>query len=143
MICHPPYFNLYRYSSVYRFEMLWLGFDYKKVRSKEVEEGFKLGRKEVVNDYVRDMQKILGEVSRILASGRRAVIMMGDTVIKDERVNTTELLLRRLPENELSVEKLIVRIPKSTEASYAAGQRRNKERVGIKLPDHLVILRRK
>ena len=42
-ICHPPYYNLYKYSSIFKFETLWLGLEYNGIKKQEVREGFKMG----------------------------------------------------------------------------------------------------
>ena len=141
VICHPPYYNLYKFSSIFKFEMLWLGLPYKEIKKSEVREGFKLGSITGVQKYVFDMHEIMNEAYRILKRNRYCVLMMGDAVIKNTRVNTTSLLLKNLTKFE--VEKIIVRIPKFTEASYSAGQRRKKEQVGVNIPDHLIVLRKK
>ena len=91
--------------------------------------------------YCNDMNKILEEISRVMKKRRYCILMMGDAAIKGKRVNTTSLLLKN--QKKFDVEKIIVRIPKYTEASYAATQRRNKENVGVNIPDHLVVLKKK
>ena len=49
----------------------------------------------------------------------------------------------KVPNLKFDVEKIIIRIPKYTEASYAASQRRGTQNVGVNIPDHLVILKKK
>ena len=144
VICHPPYFNLYRYSSIFKYEMLWLGYDYKDTRQNEVREGFKIGKKELVNLYVSDLEAILRNIARILVRGGWCVFMMGDTILRGERINTTAFTIRRITESNMGLRlcKIIVRHPKFTEASYAATQRRTKENVGVKLSDHLIVMQR-
>ena len=140
-ICHPPYYNLYKYSSIFKFEMLWTGLDYFGMNKNEIYEGFKLGNAKGVAMYVDDMNEILNEIWRVMKKKRYCVLMMGDAVIKGEQINTTSLLLQT--QKKFDVEKIIVRIPKYTEASYAASQRRNKQNVGVNIPDHLVVLKKK
>lgn len=139
-ICHPPYYNLYRYSSIFKFEMLWLGLDYCDTKKREIFEGFKMGNAEGVNKYVYDMILIMNEIERVLKKNRYCVLMIGDAVIKNKRVNTTSLLLKNL--KKFKIEKIIVRIPKYTEASYAASQRRVTGDIGVNIPDHLIVLKK-
>ena len=145
VICHPPYFNVYRYSSIYKFEMLWLGFDYPQTRRQEVRDGFKIGKKELLQAYLNDMLEVFGNINRVLVSGGWCVLMIGDTFLRGERINTTSHLLNRLADEEpgFQLDKLIVRHPKHTEASYAAAQRRRTENIGVKLPDHIIVMRKK
>jgi hypothetical protein len=144
VICHPPYFNVYRYSSIYKFEMLWLGFDYPQTRKQEVRDGFKIGRKELLQAYVNDMMEVFGNIKRVLVRGGWCVLMIGDTFLRGERINTTSHVLNRLADDRLGfqLDKIIIRHPKYTEASYAAAQRRRTENIGVKLPDHIVVMRK-
>lgn len=145
MICHPPYFNVYKYSGIFKFEMLWTGFSPKQVRKGEVRESFKIGKAERVHLYVEDLVKSVNNSSATLIRGGRFILMMGDTTLREERINTTSLFLKalELSETKLELESFIVRVPKFTEASYAAGQRREGDKVGVKLQDHILVLRRK
>lgn len=142
VIVHPPYFNVYRYSSLYKFEMLWLGMDYKGTRKREIRDGFKMGKPELLPDYVEDMTHVLANCSSMLCRGGHLVLMMGDTHIHERRINTTAALLDRLSAegSDLLPTQLVVRKPKYTEASYAAGQRRTKDDIGIKLWDHILVM---
>jgi hypothetical protein len=144
VICHPPYFNLYKYSSIYKYEMIWLGLEYLAVRPEEVREGFKLGKEELVKQYIKDLGKVVTNIEKALTHGGWCVLMMGDTIIHGKRVNTTSLLARYIHATipNLKVSKLIIRQPKFTEASYAATQRRDKDQVGAKLQDHLVVMQK-
>ncbi|MDT4953964.1 MAG: hypothetical protein QOJ02_2102 [Acidobacteriota bacterium] len=144
VICHPPYFNVYRYSSIYKFEMLWLGFDYAQTRGQEVRDGFKIGKKELLPAYVNDMMEVFGNIRRVLVRGGWCVLMIGDTFLRGERINTTSHVLNRLAGDGLGFQlnKIIIRHPKYTEASYAAAQRRKTENIGVKLPDHIVVMRK-
>lgn len=142
VIAHPPYFNVYRYSSIYKFEMLWLGMDYKATRQREMRDGFKMGKPELLPAYVNDLALVAKQCERQLSLGGHLILMMGDTRIHEQRVNTTAAFLDYLAEVSpgLRPTRIIVRKPKYTEASYAAGQRRTKEDIGIKLWDHIVVL---
>jgi hypothetical protein len=144
VICHPPYFNVYRYSSIYKFEMLWLGFDYTETRKREVRDGFKIGRKELLQAYVNDMMEVFGNIARVIVPSGWCVLMIGDTFLRGERINTTSHVLNRIATEspDFQLDKIIIRHPKYTEASYAAAQRRTAKNIGIKLPDHIVVMRR-
>lgn len=144
VICHPPYFNVYRYSSIYKFEMLWLGFNYPETRRREVRDGFKIGKKELLQAYVDDMLEVFANIARVLVPNGWCVLMIGDTFLRNERINTTSHFLNRLADTRLGFQlnKIIIRHPKYTEASYAAAQRRKTENIGVKLPDHIVVMRK-
>jgi hypothetical protein len=145
VIFHPPYFNLYKYSSIYKYEMLWLGYDNALTRLSEVREGFKIGKKELVVEYIKDIIVVLNNMSNILVSGGWCVLMIGDTTLRDERINVTSMILKHLlaENSDLQLKKIIIRHPKYTEASYAATQRRAKDLVAVKMPDHLIVFQKK
>lgn len=141
VICHPPYFNVYRYTSVYRFEMLWLGFQYRATQRAEIREAFKLGKPEKVKDYVTDMLAVLRELKRISAPRGRCALMIGDTAIRGERICTTALVLPHAERMGLHVERLFIRVPKLTEASYKTALRRKTADLGAKISDFVVVFR--
>jgi len=142
IVTHPPYFNLYKYSRVFSFELHWLGFDYKGIRDKEIREAFKVGKPEKVDDYVEDMADVLKEYYRILKPNSYLGLMIGDTLIRDERICTTSKTIVRAEELGFRVKKLYLRIPKFTEATYATAQRRTKKDLGVALNDFVVVLKK-
>ena len=119
--------------------MLWTGFSPKLIRAKELRESFKIGKAERVHLYVEDLVKAVNNSADTVTIGGRFVLMMGDTTLREERINTTSLFIKALEASE----KFIIRVPKHTEASYAAGQRRDGDQVGVKLQDHILILKRR
>jgi hypothetical protein len=140
-ITHPPYFNNYKYSSINSLELAWLGVPRRQLRNDEVREGFKLGKPERVGDYVEDLASAVESIARELVPGGTLALMMGDTVIRDTYVNVSRRLLdevhRRLP--ELGLERVVVRVPRYTEASWVASQRRAGDRIGVTLHDFILL----
>lgn len=141
IICHPPYFNSYKYSGVNSLELAWFGIDHSDIRKREVRESFKVGKPEKVEEYLQDMEAGLRNLANYLSINGRIALMIGDTVIKGEYIPVTQKLLKRL-KNVYSVEKTALRIPKFTEASWAASQRRNGQEIGVNLCDLMVILKK-
>jgi DNA modification methylase len=144
IIVHPPYFNSYKYSSVNSLELAWMKVNHADVRKNEVREFFKVGKAEKIGFYVDDMCNTLNNVVRTLKPGGAMGLMIGDTVIKGEYLSTTKQLLDKfLADNpNISVEKMVLRVPKYTEASWTASQRRTSDKVGISLNDFIIIFRR-
>lgn len=144
IIIHPPYFNSYKYSSVNSLELSWMRVDHADVRKNEVREFFKVGRAEKIEQYTDDMSGTLNNVVTTLKPGGVMGLMIGDTIIKGEYIPATKLLIDRfLADNpEISVEKIVLRVPKYTEASWTTSQRRKSDKVGITLNDFIVIFRR-
>lgn len=143
VILHPPYFNSYKYSSINSLELSWLGFPYREVSGSEVREFFKVGKEENAEKYAVDMVEVLHNCHRALKPGSRLALMIGDTVIHGNYIPVTRAILDQLDSDLYEVELVTLRVPKYTEASWAASQRRQTAQVGITLNDFIIILRRK
>lgn len=141
IICHPPYFNLYRYSSVTALESAWLGYDIRAIQKKEIREFFKVGKPQNVTRYVEDMQAALRNISRALRPGGVLALMAGDTAIHGRRIQTTRLLIEAV-QGFLMPFRVSIRTPRFTEASWAASQRRTGEKVGVGMADFVVHFRK-
>lgn len=141
VFCHPPYFNGYRYSRIFSLELAWLGLPVAPVRRSEVREFFKVGRPDNAARYVEDMAVLLEHLAPSLAPDGTLALMVGDTVLKGERIAVTRSLLDRVAP-VLEPTLVAVRTPRFTEASWVASQRREGEKVGARLCDFVVLLRR-
>jgi len=144
IIVHPPYFNSYKYSSINSLELSWMRVNHADVRKTEVREFFKVGKSENVSHYVEDMSRILKNVVSTLMPGGVMGLMIGDTIIKGEYVPATRMLLDKFLEDnpDIKVETMVLRVPKYTEASWAASQRRKSDKVGVSLNDFIIVFRR-
>jgi len=141
IICHPPYFNSYKYSGVNSLELAWLGVDHATIRKSEVRESFKVGKVEKVEEYLADMEQGVRNLGSYLEPKGIIALMIGDTMIKGQYVPVTHKLIERL-KDIYTVEKSALRIPKFTESSWAASQRRKGSEVGINLCDLVIILKK-
>ena len=87
------------------------------------------------------MEAGLKNLGSYLEPKGRIALMIGDTVIKGQYIPVTKKLIQRLS-SSYKVEKAALRIPKFTEASWAASQRRKGGEVGINLCDLIIILKK-
>jgi site-specific DNA-methyltransferase (cytosine-N4-specific) len=142
IICHPPYFNCYRFSSIFSFEINWLGFNNNVIRKGEIKEGFKLGKPELAQKYLNDMSDVMKESYRLLKENGIFCLMIGDALIKGKRVQITSDVIEHARNIGFKIDNIIIRMPKFTEATYAAAERRKKEDLGIKLNDFIVVMRK-
>lgn len=142
IIMHPPYFNSYKYSSINSLELSWLETNHADVRKKEIREFFKVGKKENVEKYIDDMYESIKNVSKTLKKNGHLAIMIGDTTIRNEYIPVTNMLIEKINRDFLNVEKIILRVPKYTEASWAASQRRKGKDVGINICDFIIIFKK-
>ncbi|WHX78843.1 DNA methyltransferase [Priestia flexa] len=142
VILHPPYFNSYKYSSVNSLELAWLGYNHANVRKNEVREFFKVGKPEKVDFYVQDMIDVIKNVKKLLKPHGVIGLMIGDTIMKGTHIPATKMILEEIEKEGLSIETIALRVPKYTEATWVASQRRKSGDVGITLYDYVITLRR-
>jgi hypothetical protein len=140
VIYHPPYFNAYKYTSINSLEMAWLGFQRKETRIEEIREFFKIGKPENAEIYVQDMVESLVNISKTVRKNGVVAMMIGDALLKGSHIDVTAQILDRVG-SFYSVEKVVLRIPKYTEATWATSQRRSSANLGITMYDFVVILR--
>ena len=143
VILHPPYFNSYKYSSVNSLEMGWLGYDRNQCNKKEVKEFFKVGKPENYERYVKDMSFALNNALNMLVPGGVLGLMIGDTIMKGEYIQVTRSLIDKLDSDKYEISKVVMRVPKYTEATWVASQRRDSNNIGITLSDYIVLIRKR
>ena len=143
VILHPPYFNSYKYSSVNSLEMGWLGYDRNQCNKEEVKEFFKVGKPENYERYVKDMSLALNNALNMLVPGGVLGLMIGDTIMKGEYIQVTRSLMDKLDSDKYEISKVVMRVPKYTEATWVASQRRDSNNIGITLSDYIVLIRKR
>lgn len=142
-ILHPPYFNAYKYSRINSLELAWMGVPAKEVRPQEVREYFKVGKAENAEKYVVDMAKVVCSAVGAVESSGVISVMIGDTRLKDVHIPVTRMLIDRVTEAlPLRLEQVVLRIPKHTEASWVASQRRKAGALGVSLCDYVITFRK-
>ena len=143
VILHPPYFNSYKYSSVNSLEMGWLGYDRNQCNKKEVKEFFKVGKPENYERYVKDMSLALSNALNMLVPGGVLGLMIGDTIMKGDYIQVMRSLMDKLDSDKYEISKVVMRVPKYTEATWVASQRRDSNNIGITLSDYIVLIRKR
>lgn len=142
IILHPPYFNSYKYTSVNSLEMGWLGYDRNEYNKKELKEFFKVGNPDNSEKYAEDMSKALTNALGMLRAGGILGLMIGDTIMKGNYIPVTKMVLERTDLADYKVETVAIRVPKYTEATWVASQRRDSNNIGITLSDYIILIRR-
>lgn len=142
VILHPPYFNSYKYSSINSLETGWLGFDRVQYRKHEIREFFKVGKPEKVTQYVDDMSEALIDALSLLKDDGVLALMIGDAIIKGIYLPVTQMIIDKINLEDFNIEKIAIRVPKYTEATWVASQRRNSNNIGITLNDFIIIFRK-
>ena len=105
-------------------------------------EFFKVGKPEKVEFYLQDMAAAIENAAALVRPGGVIALMIGDTVLRGEHICVLKNLLGKIKKETLSVEKIALRVPRYTEATWVASQRRKEGRLGATLCDYVVILRK-
>lgn len=142
IIAHPPYFNSYKYSSINTLESYWMSIDRTKISKNEIREFFKVGKPDNYKKYVEDMSLALKNSLSMLKKNGRLALMIGDTVIRNKYIPVTKKVLDLTNLKKENIDKVILRVPKYTEASWASSQRRTKKSIGIDLNDFIIIIKK-
>ena len=119
-----------------------MGRDHADIRAQEIRESFKVGKPEKVEGYLEDMTEVLMNCRKFIEPDGRVGLMIGDTVLRNEYIPVTRNLLQRIS-NYFSIESIALRVPRFTEASWAASQRRLGDKVGVSLSDFVIVLKNK
>lgn len=141
-LIHPPYFNSYKYSSVMSLEMAWLNIERKEIAAQEIREGFKQGKHAKLHHYLEDLQATMSSVADNVNPGGYVAVMLGDTVLCGEYVQVAAPFIASMKQLGLSLDRLAVRPPKFTEASWVASQRRNASELGANISDYVILFKK-
>jgi hypothetical protein len=82
LVTSPPYLNAYDYHKYHRHRLHWIGADVAHARDLEIGKHDTFTRKGATpQPYFDDMEKCLHEWHRVLKPGRRAVVVIGDSIV--------------------------------------------------------------
>lgn len=140
VVYHPPYFNAYKYTSVNSLEMAWLSQSRKDTRRNEIREFFKVGKPENAKVYIEDAVRSMQVIRQYLKKDGIAAVMIGDTRLRGEYVRVTAPIISSVSEF-FALEKVILRVPRYTEASWASSQRRKSGDLGVTMFDFIVVFK--
>ena len=142
VFAHPPYFNAYKYSRINSLELAWTGVKPAEIRKHEIREYFKIGKPENAARYVDDMARVVGHCLDAVRPGGAVAVMIGDTRLQGAHIPVTRQLLDQVRQTHTAVlEKLVLRVPRHTEASWVSSQRRTTAKLGVPLCDYILVLR--
>jgi len=87
VITSPPYANTYDYYLYHKFRMYWLDFDVKNVQKREIGSRNRYSsKKEDPKTFINDIRICFEEISRVLKPNKYAVIVIGDSIIKQQLI---------------------------------------------------------
>lgn len=96
VVCSPPYPNAYSYHLYHMSRMLWLGMNQPKFKQIEIGSHRKYSQKgkngATADTFMEEMDLIFEWLSTILKKGRYACFVVGDSTIRGEQVDNSQLL---------------------------------------------------
>ena len=92
---------------------------------------------------MKDMSLALSNALNMLVPGGVLGLMIGDTIMKGEYIQVTRSLMDKLDLDKYEISKVVMRVPKYTEATWVASQRRDSNNIGITLSDYIVLIRKR
>ena len=93
LVTSPPYANTYDYYLYHKHRMNWLGLNWKGAMDDEIGSRNKhSSKKEEIDLYISDMQQSFTHFARILKPGAFAILIIGDSVIRDVLHKADEII---------------------------------------------------
>jgi site-specific DNA-methyltransferase (cytosine-N4-specific) len=96
MVCSPPYPNAFSYHLYHMTRMIWLGMDQPKFKREEIGSHRKYSAKgpngATAETFRDEMRAILAWVRTHLKAGGFACFVVGDSTIRNERINNADLI---------------------------------------------------
>ena len=90
IVTSPPYVNALDYYRIHMYNMLWLDMDFEQFRKDEIggHSHFITNRFRLLSEYLGDMLRSLIEMNRVLKSGKLCVIVVGNSSLEYELIES-------------------------------------------------------
>jgi len=96
IITSPPYVNALDYHRMYKESMLWLDMDFSTFKKNEIgkHSRFSGNRFRLLSCYLGDMFRCMIEMNRVLKKGKFCVIVIGNSSIEHELIESHKFFIR-------------------------------------------------
>jgi DNA modification methylase len=96
IITSPPYVNALDYHRMHKNSMLWLDMDFSTFRKNEIgkHSRFSGNRFRLLACYLADMLRCMIEMNRVLKKGKFCVIVIGNSRVEHELIESYKFLAR-------------------------------------------------
>lgn len=95
VVTSPPYPNALSYHLYHRNRLVWLDFDYKELKPKEIGSHRKYSKKEggaTAETFFEEMVDCLSKITNALSPGGYCAFVIGDSIIDGEVVENNEII---------------------------------------------------
>lgn len=79
VVTSPPYIAVIDYAHANRLLYAWKNWQLQEDRDLEIGARYRRGRKNLVSEYLADMQRVWSEVHRVMRSGAYCAIVIGES----------------------------------------------------------------
>ena len=95
-VTSPPYPNAYDYHLYHKYRMYWLDMDPLDLKRNEIGSHANYSKKNghTYQNFEDDMRKSFIQIAKILKPNKYFCIVIGDSIIKGEKIHNNELLKR-------------------------------------------------
>lgn len=111
VVTSPPYVNALDYHREHMYNMVWLGMNYKIFKKHEIgaHSHFIANRFRLLTEYWADMSRCIIEMNRVLKIGRFACIVVGNSCVEHELIESWKHFSEIGKRIRMSCEKVIHR----------------------------------
>lgn len=79
VVTSPPYAGMIDYALAHRLLYLWMNWDLSEDKNSEIGARFKRKRRNLLNEYLADMEECWKEIIRVLKPGRACAVILGES----------------------------------------------------------------
>jgi len=96
VVTSPPYVNALDYYRIHMHNMFWLGINFKEFKKHEIgsHSHFINNRFRLLSEYLGDMLRAMIEMNRVLKKEKLAVIVVGNSTIEYELIESWKFFAR-------------------------------------------------
>lgn len=119
IVTSPPYLNAYDYHKYHRQRIHWLDGSVEFARDFEIGSHDEFTKPNATPDrYFSDMDACFSEWARVLRSGGRCFVLVGDAIVSKKPVPVADMFVDLLKRRGLRIEKRWIRELQATKRSF-------------------------
>lgn len=119
IVTSPPYLNAYDYHKYHRQRLHWLDADIKKVRTTEIGSHDQFTKKNAIaQPYFDDMELCFTEWQRVLKTGSKCVIVIGDAIVSKSPVYVADTFCEIMTKKGFVIVERSIRRLKATNRAF-------------------------
>lgn len=119
IVTSPPYLNAYDYHKYHRQRLHWIDADIAFARDIEIGSHDEFTKRNATPDpYFEDMNKCFAEWARVLKTGGRCLVVVGDAIVTKKAVRVGDTYVDLMATHGLALEQRWIRELQATKRSF-------------------------